>query len=384
MEQKTKFIVIGLVGFSVICLFLFISALSSKQLIVRERNDLKAENNSLNGKIGKLEVSLRDYDKKIASLNQEVQQATQERDSLRELNSKAAKNIDDLTARLRNAESKPQAPVRQESQAPQTDDAYWASILKQKTDLEMQISSLRNEFRDIQVKNEGLSRDNSGLQLELNNLRHEKDDLVRRLDYNQKVSDSISQELVREKNDKTKIENTYRSLKNENTILTRQIRALNGNRAELEKRILQIQQDKSGVERRVNEMESILTDKLGQIGTLKQQIESVRSGKPMEAESESVELPAIVVKPSTQMNQQELTPGARRGGSILAVNRDNNFVIVDLGQASGIKAGDKLRVFRDGKNVGNVEVIQVRQDISACDIKRETTALKIGDTVDRS
>ncbi|MFA5275764.1 MAG: hypothetical protein WC417_02595 [Candidatus Omnitrophota bacterium] len=386
MERKIKFIIIGLIGFSVICLFLFLSALNSKQLITRERNDLKTENTSLNAKIDKLQVNLREYDKKMASLSQDLQQATQEKNDLQAKYSEAAKNRDDLTAKLKELQARPSV-VKQEPEAPQTNDAYWADIIKAKTDLEFQISSLRNEFKNIQINNESLSREKSSLELELSNLKREREDLKRQLDYNQKLTGSISQELVREKNDKTKIEDSFKTLKNENTVLTRQIRTLNGHRTELEKKIQQLQEGKTAVERRVNEMENILTDKMGQIDNLKVQVDAVRSGKPLDdvpqAKGESVELPAIVVKPSSQLNLENTSLEERKNGKILAVNRDNNFVIVDLGQASGIKAGDKLKVYRADKNIGYLEVIQVRQDISACDIRKESAALKVGDIIVR-
>jgi len=381
MEQKTKFIVIGLIGFSVICLFLFVSALSSKQVLIRERNDLKTENTSLNAKIGKLEVSMRDYDKKIASLNQDLQQATQEKSDLQAKNAEITKSRDDLAARLKKTQDQPQV-ARQEVAAPVTNDAYWAGIIKTKADLELQANNLRTELKNIQIANESLSREKIALELEVKNLNHERDDLKRQLDYNKQMTDSISQELVRERNDKSKIQDSFKTLKNENTILTRQIRTLNANRTELEKKVQQVQEDKSGVERRVNEMESILTDRMGQIDTLKQQIDTVRSGKPLEETKDSVELPAIIVKPSSQqMELQSLPQPDHKAGRILAVNRDNNFVIVDLGQASGVKTGDVLKVYRDDKNIGYLEVIQVRQDISACDIKKESAGLKIGDII---
>ncbi|MGA2774955.1 MAG: hypothetical protein ABSE81_02700 [Candidatus Omnitrophota bacterium] len=388
MEQKIKFIIIGLIGFSVICLFLFLSTLNSKQLLIHERNDLKTKNTSLNANIDKLQDNLREYDKKMASLNKDMEQAVQEKSDLQAKYSEVAKSRDDLAAKLKELQARP-AEVKQEPvEAPQTNDAYWASIIKAKTDLEFQINSLRDELKNIQISNESLSREKSALELELNNLKHEREDLKRQLDYNQKLTDSISQELVREKNDKSQIEDSFKTLKNENTVLTRQIRTLNSHRTELEKKIEQLQEGKAAVERRVNEMESILTDKMGQIDNLKTQIDAVRSGKPLDApqgKGESVELPAIVVKPSSQVinqvNMQNTHLEERRTGKILAVNRDNNFVIIDLGQASGIKTGDKLKVYRADKNIGYLEVIQVRQDISACDIKKENAALKIGDII---
>ena len=383
MEKNAKFIIIGLIGLSVICLFLFLSALTSKQQVVRERDDLKTENTSLNAKIDKLQAIFKNYENKIASLNKDLEQAAQEKNDIQDKYNSVTKERDDMSARLKDLQAHPQI-VKQEVEAPQANDAYWANIIKAKTDLELQITSLRNELKNIQMNSESLARDKSALELDLNNLKNERDDLKRQLEYNQKVTDSISQELVREKNDKTQIQGSFKSLKNENTILTRQIRVLNSHRTELENKIQKLQEGKAGVERRVNEMESILTDRMGQIDNLKVQIDAVRSGKPMDpsmARQESVELPAIVVKPGSSVNKQNPLDQENMIGKILAVNRDNNFVIVDLGQNSGIKSGDKLQVYRGDKNIGFVEVIQVRKDISACDIKKESAPIKIGDIV---
>ena len=380
MEKNAKFIIIGLIGLSIICVFLFLSALNSKQQAIHERDDLKTENTSLNAKIDKLQSTFKAYETKISGLNKDIEQATQEKNDLQEKYNSVTKERDDVSSKLKDMQEHPQA-VKEE--VPQTNDAYWAGIIKAKTDLELQVGSLRSELKNIQMNSESLARDKSALELDLNNMKNERDDLKRHLDYNKKVTDSISQELVREKNDKTQIQDSFKTLKNENNALTRQIKVLNSHRTDLEKRILKLQEGKSGVERRVNEMESILTDKMGQIDNLKVQIDTVRSGKPVDAsevKQAPVELPAIVVKPSSSANNNSYGQD-NISGKILAVNRDNNFVIVDLGQNSGIKTGDKLQVYRGDKNIGAIEVIQVRKDISACDIKRESAPVKIGDII---
>ena len=53
----------------------------------------------------------------------------------------------------------------------------------------------------------------------------------------------------------------------------------------------------------------------------------------------------------------------------------------ELSEKTGIKVGDPLKVYRNGNHIGSVEVIQVRKDISAADIKQKSTAFKPGDTV---
>ena len=383
MEQKAKFIIVGLIGVSVICLFLFLSTFNSRQQAIHERDDLKTENTSLGAKIDKLQSNIKDYQDKISSLNKDLEQASQERNDFNEKIASLTGDKDNLSAKLKNLQTQPLAVIQEET--PQANDAYWAGIIKTKTDLEFQISSMRSELKNIQISNDDLAREKSALELELNNLRHERDDLKRQLEYNQKLTDSISQELVREKNDKTQIQDSFKTLKNDNTFLTRQIRALNTRRTELEKKAQQLQEGKTSVERRVDEMESVLTDKMNLIDNLKVQIDSVRTGRPIEGSEEkreSVELPAIVVKPGKQINNRQNTPVEENApGKILAVNRDNNFVIVNLGQDSGIKEGDSFKVYRQDKSIASVEVIQVRKDISACDIKRESSPVKIGDLI---
>ena len=69
------------------------------------------------------------------------------------------------------------------------------------------------------------------------------------------------------------------------------------------------------------------------------------------------------------------------GGKVLAVNKDNNFIVIDMGESSGVKVGDSFQVFREGQSIAAIEAIQVRRDIAACDIRRQNAMPKIGDMV---
>ena len=69
-------------------------------------------------------------------------------------------------------------------------------------------------------------------------------------------------------------------------------------------------------------------------------------------------------------------------GSIISINESNNFVIVDLGQDnSSVSIGAHLKVYRDSNVIANLEIIQVRRDICAADIKTKSAELKVGDVV---
>jgi predicted nuclease with TOPRIM domain len=255
--------------------------------------------------------------------------------------------------------------------------------LKAKTDLELQLAVVRNDLKTTQINDEQLKRETNTLTLELNNLKREKEDLKRQFDYNQKLVDSLSQDLVREKNDKNKIQETFKSLRNENTMFLQQIRSLSNRKITLENKLQALQNEKTNLERKFNEMQVMLSDKLSQIGNLSQQITEINNEEKPKRDlpiqkRESVELPPIVVRPQSQGAQSE---EASVDGKVLAVNKENNFVVVDLGQDTGIKTGNRLRVSRDGQYVGDVEVMQVRKNISACDIKKEIVPIQIGDSV---
>lgn len=68
-------------------------------------------------------------------------------------------------------------------------------------------------------------------------------------------------------------------------------------------------------------------------------------------------------------------------GNIVSINPENNFVIIDIGEGSGIKAGDTLNVYREAEYIAGLEVIQVRKDIAAADIISKVTDIQVGDAV---
>lgn len=384
MDQKTKLIIIGLIGFSVVCLFLFMQATSSQQMLMRERNDLKSENATLISKVDRIESDLKANQTKIASLQDEKEKAIQDVKDLSSRLELASRARDELIEKLKNQRKEEVVVAAPQETAPQNTDAYWGQILKAKTDLELQLSSIRDELKSLQSSNESLQREKSTLEIDISSLRNEKQDLLRQLDYNRKLLDSISQEVVREKNDKVAIQESFKAIKAENAILSRRLKSLNSHKETLDKKIQDLQEGKSDIEKRLSTMETMLEERVSQINSLKEDLDAIRNVKPITAlgkkPKESVELPAIVVRSFPPVEKTE-TGASLFAGKILAINLDNNFVVIDLGSASNVKSGDKFNVYRDGKPIGSIEVIQVKDNVSACDIKKMITPFKSGDNI---
>ena len=71
-------------------------------------------------------------------------------------------------------------------------------------------------------------------------------------------------------------------------------------------------------------------------------------------------------------------------GHIITVNDKHRFVIIDIGRDSGVQMGMPFDVYRRGKKVGKIEVIETRENIAACDIKEmKVRRLKVNDTARR-
>lgn len=382
MEQKTKFIIIALAGLALAFLVLYMGALGSKQSIERERDDLKKENTALSGQVAKFQDSIRGYERDIESKNRQLADISREAGELQRKYDLANKAKEELIEKLKSRQERPSPATSVSQELPPGTDAYWAGILKQKTDLEMQLDSMRSELKSTIISNEQLQRDKTGLDLDIKNLKHETEDLKRQLDYNKKLMDSLAQELVREKNDKMLIQDSFKSIKNENELLTRQLKSLNNRKVNLERKLQDFNEEKSTLQRRIDELETMFKEKLTQASNLSDQLDAVRSGavKAESAKRESVVLPAIVVKPSSAASEDAVDSMGLEG-KVLAINRENNFVIIDLGESHDIKIGDTLRIYHGEDAVADITVIQSRSGISACDIKKEIEPIKIGDPV---
>lgn len=70
-------------------------------------------------------------------------------------------------------------------------------------------------------------------------------------------------------------------------------------------------------------------------------------------------------------------------GKVIEVNSAYNFVVVNLGENDGLKPGSFLKVLRQDKELGKLEVIKVRQTIAAAEIReiRKGEQIKTDDAV---
>lgn len=391
MEDKTKFIIMALLGIILVIGFLCLQIYGSKQALVSERDALKQDKISLSKRIEDVLKDSKSLQDRVSALNADLDRVSKEKSEIQNKLGFLTKEKQDLENKLRSlpkpAMAASPAVTGQQIQVtpPGSQEAYWAQVLKAKMDLELQLESIRTQLRALQINNEQLQKDKTVLDLEAKNLAREKQNLERQYAYNQKrnqeIVDKLAQELVMEKNDKFQIEESVKSIKNENDILKRQLKAQGSRKTNLETQLAELQKEKGDFENKLGVMDSVLKDNIMQIDNFKRQLESTQKDRFAAVnKKETVELAPIVVRPK-QETQSPASMSLASKGKIVSVNTDNNFVIIDLGEDSGIRMGDTFQVYRQNKAIATIEVIQVRPDISACDIKKQTAAIEAGDTV---
>lgn len=319
MDKKIKLIVIA--GLAVVlgaAAFFILQMYSANKALEQEMNGLKSENAVLSRKIEEISEERKQLSGRLNALNSDLSRVSDEKDNIQK---------------------------------------QYASIIKER-------DSLSEDIKTLQANNDKL-------RAELGALNQEKERLGKDLEGN------------------------LAPLKKENEKLAAELEELKAAKSKMEAELWQLIDEKTSFEDKLGQIDAFLRQRLSEAeyATLKEQIDGIVKSVTGTPESDSavsmeetVELPPIVVKPKSDAEtplgwlSKKRAP-AKPTGTVLEVDRQNGFVIIDLGQEAGINVGDAFRVYRQGNPIATVSVIQLRQSISACDISQEGTLIEKGDIV---
>ena len=349
--------------------------------IKKQASDVAGQKNRLEGEVEDLATKIKDFESRVEALNGE-------RDEWKNRYGKISKERDDAMAKLQEAEQKLAEEQKRTSEqmviAPSADvdpnkqlESHWSEVLKEKAELNLRITKLEDELNQSAMDIEELKKKNSDLSLEISSLKQEKEELTRQIRLKGDVADNISIDLVREKNDKQFVSDQFDKLKQENLSLRAQVKELGSMKIILEKSISRLQDDKGQIQKKLEQSETVIQNRLDDVLQLKEDINKVSNAN----QAQEVILPPIIVNGSSSSEVKQEQGGVKLSGEIVSVNQENNFVIVSLGQKSGVNIGDRLSVYRADAYVGEIEIIQVRTDISAADIKKQSMPFQAGDIV---
>ncbi|HDZ77532.1 MAG TPA: hypothetical protein ENH41_05570 [Candidatus Omnitrophica bacterium] len=390
MDKKSKMIIIAL---GVISLILGLIAFSSMFSYNSEKAKHKetvtkfdTEKETLVTQISHAKAETKSIRKKLETIQRELNTAASLSDDWKNKYEIALREkeglIDKITQLQKAKKTKSAAAIKESSSTSAiTDDSYWASVLRDRAKLEIEVTGLQERLSDIGIRLEEISKDKNQVDVELKIIKQTNADLERELTYNKKLSQTLSEELVREKNDKKAFVIQLSKIREDYLIIQEQLRFITDEKVLLSKRVKNLKEEKDLLSRKIIEMDQTLESRMDEIIKIKDNLTAIRSTATSSfpgAGSKVVELPAIVVRADSRGT-------SRRGlsGEVLAVNRENNFVVMDIGESSGVKTGMVFDVYREGRQLGSIDVIQTRRDVSAADIKylKPGQQIKIGDAI---
>ncbi len=364
---------------------------SKKIEFENERTELNKQLASLRQAKKKLDVEVGDLKAKYDALTQEHESlkskfdlVTKERATLVERVTELAsekKSLEEEVVQLKASGGGSGIAYPVPTDTP-TDDAYWANVLREKAALEIEVKNMGSQLDDAKLKLATAMDEGRKIDLQLKTVLDGGRDMERKLVYNEKLARTLSEDLVREKRDKKTLQTQIDSLRQENFELKSRLMAIGDKKTSLEGKLVDLQQEREILAKRLAELDAVLQERVDQIIEVKNDLKAARTEakKVSTRDSRVVQLEPIVVKATEGMPSRR---GAPVSGQILAINDENNFAIVDVGEQDGVAVGQTLSVTREGMKIGTLEVIQTRQEIAAADIKnvQAGTKLRIGDSV---
>lgn len=388
MDNKSKFIIIILGAALAVVGFI---AFQVAQSFNREKNKYEEQIKKSQKSIDDLSVSsaqakadLKNAETKLEEIQKEISNISSERDDLKGRLEAASKDNQLLTVKISELQETLAKKSQNEQEVPiVSEDSYWASVLKDKAGLEVEVNSLEKQLAGLNKKLDDLTKENNDLSIDLNKISQEKAELERKSEYNEDLPKTLSEELVKEKNERSSLAEQLDKIRQDYSVLQQQLKDETAQNLKLTSQIEDLKREKELLTRRIAEGEDTLQDRTTEALETKDRLAALHLEpvKSLSKDAQVVELGPIVVKGGAAQDYPQLDRGL--SGSLLAVNKENNFVVIDIGESAGVKKGIIFSVYRNDLSIGSIKVIQVRRDISAADILsiQAGQQLKVGDAV---
>lgn len=207
------------------------------------------------------------------------------------------------------------------------------SAEKQAADLKKQVEGLNQEIGQQKAKLQDYENKISEINNELGSEREAKESALAEVSIIRESSESI-------KRDKSSLETQLKAAQEELNNIHSQLAAIEGLKKELEQKLDQKPKD---AEVKVSAKSAL---------------------KAEEAKPEEVQLEKIVVAPKPQEEAPVVSSAVPLEGKVLVVNREYDFIVINLGQKDGVNLGDLFDVLRKDKSLGQAKVEEVRDTMS--------------------
>ncbi len=234
---------------------------------------------------------------------------------------------------------------------------------------EDQLEKIKTAKEALEQERDELIKAKQGLEAQVSDLNTQAKKLADDLAAEKRAREAVSAELVKTRTEADDLNSRLRTQENEKRLITGELAKAKQSYQALSNELTTLRQAKEALERRVKEM---LTSQANEAEKIV--VKPPQQGQQVPAPSG----PAAPARTTPAPTVAKLTDG-----KVLVVNREFNFVVVNLGSKDGMQVGTKVNILRGNKKIGSAQVERVYENMSAATllVEEQKGQIKEGDSI---
>lgn len=228
----------------------------------------------------------------------------------------------------------------------------------QNIQLQQQIADLGERQRKTESKLDETKKIVSELTLKLQEANSKVSSLTDELNQSKsaftEASNKLEQfkaDLAQQKTQRQDLETRLKTAQDEGQKIKEQVKIVQQQKTELEDKLKNIEAGSNGVE-------------LGKV-VVNGEVPIVDNTAKGKAKAAAAKKKASAASAKPENEGKAPAPAANSEGKIMIVNKEFNFVVINLGSKDGINVGDEFSITREGKYIGDLKVEKVHESMSA-------------------
>ena len=336
-----------------------------KALWYQKNRDLEFNLDKFQSETEGVKSKLNEYQSSLAKLKEEklvsennLKELADENERLREKVTRLVRGNDKLKISLEKNQKTGSGDVK--------DDSFWSNLLREKANLELQLNSMNRllEKKDVEIAR--FEQEKEKLNQIVSDLLDKKADLEKKFQGIKKIVSSLSASLEQGKKEKIVYIEQIEEVTKDKDALRLKLEQARDRKRDIDKKIQELQAnvekekaEKAKFNQKLGYTNRVLEDEMLEVTKLKQNLETaLKNIKKLSYNggSEAVKLPRIEIKDDSLK------------GRVVSVNKEQNFVIIDIGRRDGVQVGMEFSIYRENDLIAKLEAIDVREVTSAAKI----------------
>ncbi len=341
------------------CLWFFAEKTKAYQEFSQKINWLSQENETLSLKMDASEKEKLNLAGQLKEIQEQLKEFTVAKAGFSSKLDSLVKENQNLTSQIKNL-SREKLVLGKKIKDLQS-DTLLSDLVKQKTSLEIQLKELKQNLSAAGPNLQDISSGQSDFQAKLNEIVQAKVKMEEVLNSERQLSQSLSNQLLEERKERllarAEKETIQRKMEESQKLQDSLQIQLSRATTDLE----MVKKEKESLGRQLALLNHNALSKPKELEAMNSALDNM----PGSSIPSIVELPPVIVRADSKIEWA----APKTQGDIISVDKEHNFVVINLGEDDAVKLGQVFKINQEGQDIAQIRVIQTRKSIAACDIK---------------